>query len=164
MNNTAEKLKKIHDLCINNKLTISTAESCTGGYIAKYLTDQTNSSKYYKGSIIAYSNEVKTKILKVSDELLRKHGAVSSEVAISMANGVLGIINSDIAVSVTGIMETANDKSEKKAQVFISIKSQDNNDTFHFILDGNRMMNREKTVYYAFSCLYDFINKNYLLS
>ena len=163
MNNTLEKLKKIHDLCIKYKLTISTAESCTGGYIAKYLTDMSNSSRYYKGSIIAYSNDVKTKSLNVPHELIEKYGAVSNEVAISMACGVLEVINSDIAISVTGIMEKSDDESEKNTQVFISIKSINYHETFHFILDENREMNREKTTYYVFSCLYDFINKHYLL-
>tara|TARA_B100001057_G_C22108578_1_gene666059 strand:+ start:38 stop:532 length:495 start_codon:yes stop_codon:yes gene_type:complete len=164
MNNILEKLKKIHDLCINNRLTISTAESCTGGYIAKFLTDKTNSSIYFKGSVIAYSNDVKIKTLKVPHDLIEKYGAVSKEVVISMANGVLETINSDIAISVTGIMEKTDDLSSKDAQVFIAIKSSTNEDIFHFILDGNRETNREKTVYYAFSCLYDFINKHYLLS
>ena len=164
MNKTLEKLKKIHDLCISNNLTISTAESCTGGSIAKYLTDNTNSSHYFKGSIIAYSNEVKTKILRIPHDKIKKHGAVSREVAISMASGVLKIINSDIAISVTGIMEKSDDQSGKNTQVFISIKSLKNEDIFHFSLDGNRDANREKTVYHAFCCLYDFINKHYLLS
>ncbi len=164
MNNTVEKLKKIHDLCINLNLTISTAESCTGGYIAKYLTDKTGSSKYYKGSVVAYSNDVKTNILNVPKELIDKSGAVSSEVALSMATGILKVINSDIALSVTGVMETSDDTSKKNTQVFISVKSNTKNNTFHFNLDGNREMNREKTVYYAFNCLYDFINKHYLLS
>ena len=164
MNNTLEKLKKIHDLCINHNLTLSTAESCTGGYIAKYLTDKTDSSKYFKGSVIAYSNDVKTNILKVPQEFIDKFGAVSSQVAFSMASGVIEVIDSDIALSATGVMESTNDKSGKSTQVFISVISNTENDTFHFNLDGNREMNREKTVYYAFNCLYDFINKHYLLS
>ena len=164
MNKTVEKLKKIHDLCIKHKLTISTAESCTGGYLAKYLTDRTNSSKYFKGSIIAYSNDIKTEILNVPVDLLKKHGAVSAEVSACMANGIFAMINSDIALSVTGVMEKNDDYSHKNTQVFITIKSSDNEDTFHFFLDGNREVNRKKTVYYAFSCLYDFIHKHYLLS
>ena len=164
MNNTLEKLKKIHDFCINYKLTISTAESCTGGYIAKYLTDYTNSSKYFKGSIVAYSNDVKNNILRVPHDLIEKYGAVSTEVANSMAKGVMEIMNSDIAISVTGIMEKTDDYSDKKTQVFISLRSQEDEASFHFLLDGNRETNREKTVYFAFSCLYDFINKHNLLS
>ena len=164
MNKTLEKLKKIHDLCLSHNLTLSTAESCTGGYIAKYITDQTNSSEYYKGTIIAYSNEVKTKILKVPHDLIADNGAVSSEVSLSMASGALEVISTDIALSVTGIMEENKDYSQKSPQVFISVKSIDKHDTFHFNLDGDREANREKTVYYAISCLYDFINKHSLLS
>ena len=164
MNKTLEKLKKIHDLCINHKLTISTAESCTGGYIAKYLTDQTDSSKYFKGSVVAYSNDIKTNILKIPSDLIQKHGAVSPEIAILMARGALEILNSDIALSATGVMEKTDNYSEKNTQVFITVKSLHNEHTSHLILNKQREANREKTVYFAFNCLYDFINKHYLLS
>ena len=96
--------------------------------------------------------------------MIDEYGAVSAQVAVSMAIGVSKIIQSDIALSVTGIMEKTDDLSEKNAQVFISIKSLNSHETFHFNLDGNRETNRQKTVYYAFNCLYDFINKHSLLS
>tara|TARA_Y100000768_G_C23500440_1_gene461291 strand:+ start:13 stop:507 length:495 start_codon:yes stop_codon:yes gene_type:complete len=164
MNKILEKLKKIHHLCIDHKLTISTAESCTGGYVSKCLTDQAKSSQYYKGSIIAYSNEVKCDLLDVPDNIIAKYGAVSEETCLLMARGVFKIIKSDIAISVTGIMEKNNDPLEKTTQVFIAIKSLSCEKCFHFILDQDRESNREKTIYHVFSCLYDFINKNYLLS
>ena len=88
MNSLEEKLKKIHVLCAQRKLSIATAESCTGGYISKLITDQSNSSQYYKGSIIAYSNQVKSDILNVSPELISTHGAVSKDVSIAMARGL----------------------------------------------------------------------------
>ena len=164
MNSLAEKLKKIHVLCIKHNLAVATAESCTGGYISKLITDLSNSSKYYKGSIIAYSNEVKSSILNISPELIDKYGAVSEEVSVSMAEGLLNIMDIDIALSVTGVMETNNDSSNKVTQVFITIKSSTKEITSHFILDSTRDSNRQRTVYFAFNCLYDFIHKNYLLS
>ena len=75
MNSLEEKLKKIHVLCIQHKLSIATAESCTGGYISKLITDQSYSSQYYKGSIIAYSNEIKSEAILNNDttnELTKK--------------------------------------------------------------------------------------------
>ena len=164
MNSLEEKLKKIHVSCIQHKLTIATAESCTGGYISKLITDQSYSSQYYKGSIIAYSNEIKSDIFKVSPELISNHGAVSKDVSIAMARGLLKMMHADIAVSVTGIMEKNDEYSSKDCQVYITIMSLSNEITSYIKLDGLRKDNRLKTVNLAFSCLYDFINKHYLLS
>jgi nicotinamide-nucleotide amidase len=164
MNSLEEKLKKVHVLCIKHKLSIATAESCTGGFISKLITDQSNSSLYYKGSIIAYSNEVKSDILNVSPELIRTHGAVSRDVSVAMAKGIMKIMHTDIALSVTGVMEKNDDNSDKVCQVYITIMSSDDQLTSYLELDGSRKDNRLSTVNLAFSCLSDFINKHYLLS
>ena len=164
MNSLEEKLKKIHVFCIQHKLSIATAESCTGGYISKLITDQSYSSQYYKGSIIAYSNEIKSDILKVPPELISSHGAVSKDVSIAMARGLLKMMHADIALSVTGIMEKNDEYSSKDCQVYITIMSLSNEITSYIKLDGLRKDNRLKTVNLAFSYLYDFINKHYLLS
>ena len=164
MNTLEEELKKLHDLCIQQKLSIATAESCTGGFISKLITDQSNSSKYYRGSVIAYSNNVKSDVLSISPELIHKHGAVSEEVSNAMAQGLLKLMNCDLALSVTGIMENNDDASTKDCQVYITVMSEDNEQTSHFLLDGSRKNNRLSTVYFAFNCLSDFIHKNYLLS
>ena len=76
MNKSLEKLKKIQELCIDNNIMISTAESCTGGYMSKLITDLSGSSKFYNGSIIAYSNKTKTDVLNVPSEVIEKYGAV----------------------------------------------------------------------------------------
>ena len=73
MNKALEKLKIIQELCSRHNIKISTAESCTGGFISKLITDQSGSSDYYNGSIIAYSNEVKVNILKVPNEDIIKY-------------------------------------------------------------------------------------------
>ena len=164
MNTLEEELKKLHELCIQQKLSIATAESCTGGFISKLITDQSNSSKYYRGSVIAYSNNVKSSILNISSELIHEHGAVSKEVSSAMAKGLLKIIDTDIALSVTGIMEKNDDASTKDCQVYITVMSLENELTSHFLLEGSRINNRMSTVYFAFNCLSDFIHKNYLLS
>ena len=99
-----EKMENIiAEKLFSNQLTIAIAESCTGGYISKKLTDIPGSSKYFKGSIVAYDNSIKKYLLDISDELLSKYGAVSSEVAIKMAENIRVKFNSDIGVSTTGI-------------------------------------------------------------
>ena len=146
MNTLEEELKKLHELCIQQNLSVATAESCTGGFISKLITDQTNSSKYYRGSIIAYSNIVKSGILSVPLEMIDQYGAVSQEVSKAMAKGLLKIINTDIALSVTGIMEKNDDTSRKDCQVYITVMSLDNELTSHFHLEGSRSDNRLSTV------------------
>ena len=93
----------IGQLLNKNNLTLATAESCTGGYLAHMITSVSGSSKYFKGSIIAYSNDIKTAHLGVSTEDLRKHGAVSEKVAKAMAEGVRRELNTDIGIATTGI-------------------------------------------------------------
>ena len=79
-------LKKLHKKLIDKKLTISVAESCTGGLLASNLTKLANSSKYFQMGLITYSNEAKTKILKVDRNIIKKYGAVSKECCEEMVN------------------------------------------------------------------------------
>ncbi|MCL4511583.1 MAG: competence/damage-inducible protein A [Bacteroidetes bacterium] len=85
------------------KLTISAAESCTGGYISHRITNISGSSAYFERGVVSYSNKAKMEILHVPEELLVKFGAVSEEVALAMAEGIRKISGTDISVSVTGI-------------------------------------------------------------
>lgn len=84
-------------------LTIGTAESCTGGAIAQMLTNVPGSSAYFMGSVVSYATETKKNVLKVSNELIEKHTVVSEEVASAMAKGVRELLQTDIAVSTTGV-------------------------------------------------------------
>lgn len=84
-------------------LSISTAESCTGGYLSHLITSVSGSSAYYKGSVIAYSNEIKMKLLNVKPTTLSRHGAVSEETVIEMVKGVLASMNTDLGIAVSGI-------------------------------------------------------------
>jgi nicotinamide-nucleotide amidase len=85
------------------KLSLTTAESCSGGLIADRITDVSGSSEYFLGSVIAYDNVLKEKLLGVKSQTLRLHGAVSKETAVEMANGVRGRLGSDLGLAITGI-------------------------------------------------------------
>jgi nicotinamide-nucleotide amidase len=91
------------DYLIAHGAQLVTAESCTGGYIGKILTDIAGSSAWYRGGAIVYSNALKEAILGVRSETLAMHGAVSSETAVEMARGALDRVGGDIALSVTGV-------------------------------------------------------------
>ena len=88
---------------VKNKLTLSLAESCTGGSLAARLTGVPGASQYFLGSVVAYSNALKTKFLGVPEALIRQKGAVSAEVVEAMLQGVLTASGSDVAVAVSGI-------------------------------------------------------------
>lgn len=94
-------------------LTIATAESCTGGLLAKRLTDPPGASKYVLGGIVAYSNEVKVAQVGVSSELIERHGAVSEQVAKALAHGARARLGADIGVGVTGIAGPGGASDEK---------------------------------------------------
>ena len=86
-----------------NHLTLATAESCTGGLLAKRITDIPGSSDVFSGSVVAYSNEIKVNILGVNSDTIEKYGAVSEETALEMARGIRRLSKADISVSITGI-------------------------------------------------------------
>lgn len=95
--------EKVGELLKSQKMTLSTAESCTGGGVAALITSVPGSSEYFKGGIVAYSNEVKTSLLHVSPETLEKHGAVSQETVIEMARGAMDALKTDCAIATSGI-------------------------------------------------------------
>ena len=96
-------IQLLHKKLIKNKLTISVAESCTGGLLAHNLTKLANSSKYFQMGLTTYSNKAKIKILKVNKNLIKKYGAVSKECCKSMVQNLSKISQSKINVSITGI-------------------------------------------------------------
>jgi len=97
---TADQLQT---LMREKKLTLSTAESCTGGAIAAALTRIPYASEYFLGSVVSYSNQMKSDVLHVPESMIQEHGAVSPEVAAAMWEGILSISNSDFAIAVTGV-------------------------------------------------------------
>jgi len=116
-------LKKLHKQLINKKLTISVAESCTGGLLAYNLTKIANSSNYFQMGLITYSNESKNKILKVNKNIIKKYGAVSKECCEAMVKNLSKISKSKINVSITGIAGPGGGIKDKPVGlVYIGIK------------------------------------------
>ena len=116
-------IKKLHKKLIDKKLTISVAESCTGGLLANNLTKLANSSKYFQMGLITYSNEAKIKILKVNRNIIKKYGAVSKECCEVMLKNLSKISKSKINVSITGIAGPGGGTKDKPVGlVYIGIK------------------------------------------
>ena len=116
-------IKKLHKKLIDKKLTISVAESCTGGLLANNLTKLANSSKYFQMGLITYSNEAKIKILKVNRNIIKKYGSVSKECCEAMVKNLSKISKSKINVSITGIAGPGGgSKLKPVGLVYIGIK------------------------------------------
>lgn len=103
----------VHERLINNKLTLSVAESCTGGLVSARLTSMPGSSGYFLGSVVVYSNALKTKLLAIDEEFIALHGAVSEHVVTSMLEGVLHLTGSDYGIAVSGIAGPDGGSAEK---------------------------------------------------
>jgi len=142
------------------KLTLSCAESCTGGLIASKITNTPGASELFKGSVVTYSNEWKEELLQVPKELLEKHGAVSSECALAMVDNLCSIYKSDVGISVTGIAGPSGGSAEKPVGlVYIAIKINNKSFVEKYIFHGDRSSIRRKTVSNAFNLLYGIINQ-----
>jgi nicotinamide-nucleotide amidase len=140
-------------------LTLAFAESCTGGLLAKRITDVSGSSAYFLEGAVTYSDSSKIRYLNVPESLLEKKGAVSSEVAAAMAVGVRNASGSDIALSVTGIAGPDGGTQEKPVgTVFISLADHDTCETRNFLFNGDREAIRTIT---AFSAL-DWLRRHLL--
>ena len=160
MINITETLKNIKILAKKKNLIISTAESCTGGLIAKYLTDLPGSSEFYDSSCITYSNNSKALLLDVDSKSIETYGAVSREVVVEMCNGLLSKNNANLGISVSGIMGPSSDNTSKSiGLVWACIKHKDIIEIFQFELNGSRQENRETTAKNIIIKLYDFINE-----
>tara|TARA_B100000579_G_scaffold435747_1_gene459797 strand:+ start:1579 stop:2043 length:465 start_codon:yes stop_codon:yes gene_type:complete len=116
-------VKLIHKKFIKKKITISVAESCTGGLLAYNLTKLANSSKYFQLGLTTYSNKAKINILKVNKNIIKQHGAVSKECCRAMVQNLYKISKSKINISITGIAGPGGGSKEKPVGlVYIGIK------------------------------------------
>ena len=116
-------IQSLHKKLIKKNLTISVAESCTGGLLAYNLTKLANSSKYFKIGLTTYSNQAKIKILKVNKNIIQKYGAVSNQCCKAMVQNLSNISKSKINISITGIAGPGGGSKEKPVGlVYIGIK------------------------------------------
>lgn len=150
-----EKLEKVvGDLLIRNNATLSIAESCTGGYVSHLITSVAGSSKYYKGSLIAYSNEIKMKFLDVDKKILEKHGAVSCEIVTEMASNIRKKYSSTYSIACTGIAGPGGGSNEKPiGTVWIAVGTPKITETKKLQLSDNRERNIERASIAALNLL-----------
>lgn len=132
----------IGKLLISKNKTISTAESCTGGEIAHMITSVAGSSAYYKGSVIAYSNLIKTQLLGVQDYIITRYGAVSEYTAKEIAVGVRSILNTDFALATTGIAgPDGGTESKPLGTIWMAVASERGTITEKRVFGNDRITN-----------------------
>ena len=143
-----DKLEQvIADLLIKNNLTVSTAESCTSGLLASRLTDVPGSSQYFKGGSVCYSNELKINDMGIDKDLIERYGAVSEEVAKSLAKNIAQKNNTDLGIGITGIAGPDGGTEKKPVGlVFVGIFYKNNLYIKKYNLTPDRITNRELTV------------------
>ncbi|MCF0062767.1 competence/damage-inducible protein A [Dyadobacter chenwenxiniae] len=153
----------IGSLLVQNHATVGTAESCTGGFVANQITNVPGASRYFEGSVVSYSNEVKMNVLGVSRQTLEAYGAVSEQTAREMAEGARKVLNTTFAISTTGIAGPDGGTDDKPVgTIWIACATPDETFTQLLTLRNNRKINIELTSSYALNLLRKTILKTSL--
>lgn len=157
---TREAALRVFELCRERGLTLTTAESCTGGLVAAAITDIPGSSDVFDRGFVTYSNNAKMALLGVGKDLLAKYGAVSAECAKAMAQGALNAAGTNVAVSITGIAGPGGGSSEKPVGL-VFMAAADRTGNFHArecrFGDIGREEVRRKSVIAAFALIEELI-------
>lgn len=152
--------KAILDFMQSKKLTLATAESCTGGYISHLITQHPGSSKVFLGGAVSYSNQLKVSMLGVSEQTLLNFGAVSEETVKEMATGAQYKYNSDYSISVSGIAGPDGGNTEKPVgTVWVAVSGKSKTLTKKYIFGSKRAQNIERASISALTLLFKLLKE-----
>ncbi|MEN8210007.1 MAG: CinA family protein [Candidatus Fermentibacteria bacterium] len=155
-----ELVNRIGNTMMNAGLTLSSAESCTGGMVGMLLTAVPGSSEWFLGGVTAYSNSLKTSVLDVPSALIETEGAVSREAAVAMAAGIRKLTGSDISISVTGIAGPDGGTEEKPVgTVWMAVCGSRTVSAEKKLFEGERDVVRKKAADYLLEKLYRLLEK-----
>lgn len=150
--------EEIGNILRQNKLTLGAAESATGGLLSHRITSIPGSSDYYKGSITAYSNEIKVRLVGVKEDTIRHYGAVSASTAEEMATGARKLLRVDICISDTGIAGPGGATPDKPVGLFFSgLSSETETLSQKHIFSGNRQENKQRAAEAALKMLKEYL-------
>ena len=150
--------KTIGDFLRSKRMSLGVIESATGGLISHRITNVAGSSDYYKGSITAYSNEIKNRIVGVKAETLEKHGSVSGQTADELASGGKQVLEVDICIADTGVAGPGGGTPDKPVGLFYIGLSHENM-TFNrkHIFSGDRVQNKEEAAETTLQILKEYL-------
>ncbi len=152
--------KEVGELLRELGLTLAVAESCTGGLLAHRITNIPGSSNYFIGGVVAYSNRVKSALLKVSEETLNTKGAVSEETALQMARGVRELLGTDIGIGITGIAGPGGGTPTKPVGlVYVALSAPDYEECRQFNWKGHRIQNKRLSTEAALEMLSSYLRR-----
>lgn len=152
-------MKEVFKYLREKKLTISFAESITGGRLSSEITKNNGSSEVFKGSVVAYSKELKVKLLNVSLETINKYTMVSEEVNIEMIEGLKTLVNTDIYISVTGSAGPDLEESTNEFMAYVTISYNNEYYTGMVIFDTNdRLANINDTVQLVNDMIFNYVD------
>jgi PncC family amidohydrolase len=150
----------VHQVFKNKRLTLSAAESCTGGLISHCITSLPGASEFFKAGVVSYSEEAKKRILEVSPETIEKYGMISEETAVVMADGVRSISKSDYSLSTTGNLGPDVLEGKEKGLVFVAVCRKDKAVTQELHLKGSREENKEEAALSTLRFLLEIVDND----
>ena len=154
--------EEIGKLLYKKGLTLGVVESATGGLISHLITSVSGSSDYYKGSVISYSNEIKTNVIGVNEDTLSEFGAVSPQVAEEMAAGGRKLLNVDICIADTGIAgPTGATKGKPVGLFYIGLADRSGSYSRRHLFKGTREQNKIAAAQAALGWVKEYVDNNY---
>jgi len=141
---TLEVIERVHEIFKEKGLTLSAAESCTGGLISHLLTILPGASTFFNGGLVAYSIEFKKKILGVSSKTISRHGVVSKETAREMAEKIRALAKTDFSLSTTGNLGPDVLEDKEKGLIYTAVSKEGKTFSRELRLKGNREQNKEE--------------------
>ncbi len=147
---------------LEHQITLGTAESCTGGYLAHRITAVPGSSRYFSGGVVSYSNELKTRLLNVNPETLARHGAVSEATVKEMATGALDLLGTDVAIAISGIAGPGGGTPEKPVgTIWMAVGNADVVRAVRLQAGKDRLKNIQYASVHALNLIRQFVKEQY---
>ncbi len=156
-NSTLQVMQKVHDLFKKKGLTLSVAESCTGGLISHYITALPGASTFFEAGVVSYSAEAKMKILEVSSDTIAQYGVVSVEIAREMADKIRALTKTDFSLSTTGNLGPDVLEGKEKGLVYLAVSKEGGTFSKELRLKGNREENKEEASLSALQFLIEIV-------
>ncbi|NWF76743.1 MAG: CinA family protein [Nitrospirae bacterium] len=150
-------IQRVHEFFRKNKLTLSVAESCTGGLISHYITALPGASNFFEAGVVSYSIESKKKILGVSSDIILKFGVVSDETAKEMAEKMRALTKTDYSLSITGNLGPDVLEGKEKGLIYIAVSKKGKTFSRELRLKGNRKQNKKEASLSALEFLIEIL-------
>ncbi len=154
---TLEVIEKVHEIFKEKGLTLSVAESCTGGLISHYITTLPGASTFFNGGVVTYSIDFKERFLGISSEIISAHGAVSEETAREMAERIRTLSKTDYSLSTTGNLGPDVLEGKEKGLVYIAVSREGSTFSKELRLTGDREENKEEAALSALKFLIETV-------